>query len=154
MIKITNTTPSHAKKIYELMQFYNLPLWSMESITAECTRDNTVLLTATDNDEIIGVIAISTVLDEAELNFIAVSEIFLSCGVGNLLLKEAIKILKQKSINTLMLEVRKNNNKAVRYYEKNGFVKVGARKNYYENPSEDALLYNLNINTEENFDTK
>ena len=41
----------------------------------------------------------------------------------------------------MFLEVRVSNTPAVCLYESEGFVPVGRRKDYYEAPREDALLY-------------
>ena len=46
----------------------------------------------------------------------------------------------QARLAFLTLEVRPSNTAAVALYEKHGFREAGRRKNYYENPTEDALL--------------
>jgi len=38
------------------------------------------------------------------------------------------------------LEVRAGNETAVRFYERAGMVREGARRGYYRDPDEDALL--------------
>ena len=43
-------------------------------------------------------------------------------------------------MSTFHLEVRKSNQPAIGLYEKLGFTRDGLRKNYYENPIEDAVL--------------
>ena len=40
----------------------------------------------------------------------------------------------------ITLEVRKSNLPAIRCYQKHGYLLVGERKNFYENPQENALL--------------
>ena len=40
----------------------------------------------------------------------------------------------------LNLEVRESNCKAISLYDKLNFEKVGLRKNYYKNPTENAVL--------------
>ena len=40
----------------------------------------------------------------------------------------------------ITLEVRESNSKAIKLYEKFGFEDVGTRKNYYNNPIENAKL--------------
>ena len=39
------------------------------------------------------------------------------------------------------LEVRAGNTAAIQLYEKHGFLLAGRRRNYYEKPVEDALIY-------------
>ena len=45
-----------------------------------------------------------------------------------------------KCISYINLEVRESNNNAVSLYEKHGFENCGIRKNFYENPTEDAVI--------------
>ncbi|MBQ5323960.1 MAG: hypothetical protein J6J58_00770, partial [Oscillospiraceae bacterium] len=44
-----------------------------------------------------------------------------------------------------VLEVRESNNPAIKLYEKLGFEFLGARKNFYSNPKENALIYKLDL---------
>ena len=43
----------------------------------------------------------------------------------------------------IWLEVRASNQKAISFYERNGFEQVQSRNNFYENPREHALLMKL-----------
>ena len=54
-------------------------------------------------------------------------------------------IKEVKEVKSLFLEVRENNTAARKLYEKTGFVEVGMRKNYYSNPTENAVLYKMEI---------
>ena len=49
----------------------------------------------------------------------------------------------QAKLAFLTLEVRASNAPANALYAKHGFVEVGRRKNYYDDPKEDALLMTL-----------
>ena len=55
------------------------------------------------------------------------------------LLQGLMDKLKEKGIQTLWLEVRESN-PARFLYEKLGFSQVGRRRNFYENPREDAFI--------------
>ena len=61
-------------------------------------------------------------------------------GVAQRLLDALFLELRARGITSLALEVRTSNLAAQKLYEKNGFVQVGCRKNYYLNPREDALI--------------
>ena len=43
-------------------------------------------------------------------------------------------------VRDLYLEVRASNTPAISCYEKNAWETIGTRKNYYKNPTEDAVL--------------
>ena len=46
----------------------------------------------------------------------------------------------EEKLAFLTLEVRPSNGAAVALYRKHGFQEAGRRRDYYENPQEDALL--------------
>jgi [ribosomal protein S18]-alanine N-acetyltransferase len=52
---------------------------------------------------------------------------------------------KSAHSDAVFLEVRQSNAAARRFYEKNGFQQSGRRKSYYANPSEDAILYRIDL---------
>ena len=59
-------------------------------------------------------------------------------GVAQKLLDEVFSALD--NIAFFHLEVREGNFAAISLYEKNGFLKDGLRKNFYKNPTENAIL--------------
>ena len=57
-----------------------------------------------------------------------------------MLLNRAISAALNEDMDFLSLEVRKSNDDAVRLYEKLKFKIEGIRKDFYEDPKEDALI--------------
>ena len=53
---------------------------------------------------------------------------------------ESLEEAKKQNLHSIYLEVRVSNIAAVTLYEHAGFKEVGQRKNYYDNPREDARL--------------
>ena len=47
---------------------------------------------------------------------------------------------KERELAFLTLEVRQSNAPARALYEKLGYLQAGLRRNYYENPREDAVI--------------
>jgi len=74
-----------------------------------------------------------------ELTNFAVSNNFLRRGLGAALLQESLKILKQKNVSELTLEVNQNNTAAINLYNKYNFKQVSIRKKFY-NGKDDALI--------------
>ncbi|HZQ25856.1 MAG TPA: ribosomal protein S18-alanine N-acetyltransferase [Terriglobales bacterium] len=66
-------------------------------------------------------------------------------GLGDRLLREFIDRARLEGANLVCLEVRESNDVARRLYTKRGFVECGRRKSYYQNPSEDAVLYQRSL---------
>ncbi len=107
---------------------------------------NSVLLVAlNDSSAIVAVFSGWVVADEFEIDNIAVSPAFRQQGIAAKLLAKAIESAEDKGAIMAILEVRASNQPACALYEKFGFSVVGRRKDYYQNPPEDALIMALEI---------
>jgi ribosomal-protein-alanine N-acetyltransferase len=80
-----------------------------------------------------------------ELQNIVVSERSRRIGIGTSLLNQFIAHACSKKGSRIFLEVRESNQSARALYSKLGFQATGMRGNYYANPVEDAILYQLVI---------
>ncbi|MCQ9616916.1 ribosomal protein S18-alanine N-acetyltransferase [Paenalcaligenes niemegkensis] len=101
------------------------------------------MLVAEVNQQIVGYVVVLIAPDLGELLLIGVEPGYQSKGVGKALLNAIEHVLLSKGLDALMLEVRDSNLQARRFYETQGFISVGLRKNYYqcgESQREDALL--------------
>lgn len=90
----------------------------------------------------------SAMTGESHILNICVDPTFQRQGHGQQLLDYAIAHAKQHGFNMIYLEVRRSNHKAIRLYDKSGFVEIGQRKEYYpaKNGREDALVFALELN--------
>jgi len=64
-------------------------------------------------------------------------------GLGRMLLKQVIERAKQQGQEGLLLEVRPSNAQALAFYQAQGFVQIGSRRDYYpagKGAREDALV--------------
>jgi ribosomal-protein-alanine N-acetyltransferase len=77
---------------------------------------------------------------DSELLSIAVSESAQRNGIGSKLLLAGLSQLDLDKSDCCFLEVRENNLKARRFYERHGFTLFGIRKKYYAD-GENAALY-------------
>lgn len=85
------------------------------------------------------------VLDEWHLQYIVVAKRCQRRGVGTRLLKEFISFVKKTDGSRILLEVRESNESARRLYHQLGFQEMGLRRNYYPDPLEDAIHYQLRL---------
>nr|WP_257720675.1 ribosomal protein S18-alanine N-acetyltransferase [Ignicoccus islandicus] len=75
---------------------------------------------------------------------IAVDPKFQGIGIGKAMLERIVEIACEKGIDCIVLEVSVANQRAIKFYEANGFKKVDLLKNYYP-WGEDAYLMIRNI---------
>ena len=95
----------------------------LEKITYQIARNEYTYLVAENNNKLVGVcsayISEGNVLSIEKLHILPE---YKGLGIGSKLLGELINNFK--NIKTLVLEVVKNNNNAISFYENKGFVKV------------------------------
>ena len=113
--------------------------WSATALK-DSAKNGTKFFLAETNGEIAGYIGIDTVLDEGYITNIAVFPEFRKMGVASALLKYTESFANKNKLSFITLEVRVSNSAAIKLYEKHGFKKEGQRKNFYANPTEDALI--------------
>jgi ribosomal-protein-alanine N-acetyltransferase len=117
--------------------------WTEETLYEESVNPTAVFLVAKEEDRVIGYIGSNNILGEVFITNVAVLPDYRRKGVGSALLDGLIDICRENGALYLTLEVRKSNISAINLYEKKGFSSVGQRKNFYSNPTEDALIYTL-----------
>jgi ribosomal-protein-alanine N-acetyltransferase len=87
-------------------------------------------------------------VDEAHLLNISVRRDLHGKGIGRLQLDKIVEIAREKSITSILLEVRPSNQRALSIYRRYGFVQIGQRKGYYPadgNAREDAIVMRLQL---------
>lgn len=103
---------------------------------------------AFDKDKPIAFVSADYVLDECSIYDVGTLPEYRKMGIAYSLLESLIDECKKRDFAFITLEVRSENTPAIRLYEKCGFSLCGRRKNYYKSPSDDALIYTLNLRGE------
>jgi ribosomal-protein-alanine N-acetyltransferase len=88
-----------------------------------------------------GVLISRSAGDEFEILNLAVAAQSRREGIGSSLVDTALRAAKSEGCRTAHLEVRVSNVPAIDLYRAHGFAEVGRRKQYYQDPAEDALLF-------------
>lgn len=140
-IRVRIAKSSDLDDIYELdMQTFAMP-WSKEALSYDILEnDNAFVIVAEYEGEFAGYADIWTVLDEADLNSIAVRVDFRRKGIGDAIMLAMTEMLSASGVATINLEVRVNNMPAIKLYKKYGFNECGVRPGYYLDNGEDALI--------------
>lgn len=99
-------------------------------------------------DEILGYMVAMRGFEEVHLLNITVAPEHQGQGWGRLMLEALAIWSRGLGANTLWLEVRQSNARAMRVYEAHGFHRVGLRRGYYPNghgQREDAVVMSLHL---------
>lgn len=91
---------------------------------------------------------ISIAANEAHILNLCVSLKYQGQGYGKRMLEKLMQTAEQLGANSIFLEVRESNHKAIQLYDRQGFNRIGVRKNYYPSGQdrEDALVYAKALN--------
>lgn len=115
--------------------------WSKDSFMSELSNDLAKYFSAFNTDgQLIGYCGCWQILEEAHITNIAVSPDYRRKHIGEALLTTIIDECYRNMAKYITLEVRVSNNPAIALYEKYGFKSLGARKGYYQDNNEDALI--------------
>lgn len=134
IVSAKELSPDILTEVYALEKVSFSDAWSHAAFIAE--REAGRLYLALDGEALVGYIVYWRIEDECEIANIAVDPKRRGEGVGSALLTHALECGAQN----FYLEVRAGNEAAKALYFKNGFTPYGVRKNYYRNPTEDAIL--------------
>lgn len=119
--------------------------WSEESLTDVLGRPEFRYLIACEGDKMLGYGGFYVAADEASITNIATEPEARGRGVAGNVIEAIIKEAAGMGAQTIYLEVRAGNEKAIRVYERCGFERLGVRKGFYDKPKEDAYIYGYRI---------
>ncbi|HEX8473713.1 MAG TPA: ribosomal protein S18-alanine N-acetyltransferase [Pyrinomonadaceae bacterium] len=142
-------------EVVEIEETCGLSQWGWEAYRAELDRPESVMLIARLTphaptreyaaERVIGFIAARLNAGELHVNNIGVRETARRCGIGSALLGDALEWGAQNGAREAMLEVRAANGVAQSLYRRHGFQHVGRRRNYYREPTDDAIVMRLHL---------
>ncbi len=81
----------------------------------------------------------------AELESVVVSELARRRGIGRALCRQVMDWSRNVGASELELEVRASSGGALALYRLLGFTEQGSRREYYRNPTEDAVLMSIRL---------
>jgi ribosomal-protein-alanine N-acetyltransferase len=137
--------PMRAEDVGEVIEVeysaYTHP-WS-EGILRDCLRVGYSCWVCELGDEIVGHAVMSMAVGEAHLLNICIGPKWQGRGLGRRLLRRMLRIARERSTDTMFLEVRASNHCARGLYESEGFGEIGRRHDYYPaaDGREDAVVY-------------
>ena len=118
---------------------FSLP-WSEKSFLESMEREDTVFLVALEDEDVAGYIGCYCIAGAGEITNVAVKASHRRKGIGGKLLQKLYEEGAGLDTREYFLEVRESNEAAIGLYLRQGFVKEGIRKNFYEKPVENPVI--------------
>ena len=97
-----------------------------------------------------GFLLLRVIADKAEILSLGVKKRVRRNGIGKYLIEKATRFSALHQLESIVLEVAETNRDAVGFYKKQGFLKIGIRKNYYVfsgKNKKNALIMHLPVKT-------
>ena len=135
-MKIQKLTPEYVSAVAAIEKRCFSNPWSETAVNAELENHCSEIYIALVDGTAAGYANIYTVLDEMDIVRVAVLPEYRRQGIA----AEILKTVLAEKQGTVYLDVRESNHPAISLYKSLGFVDTGVRKNYYTNPTENAIL--------------
>lgn len=135
-MKIQKLTPDYVSAVAAIEKRCFSNPWSETAVNAELENHCSKIYIALVDGTAAGYANIYTVLDEMDIVRVAVLPEYRRQGIA----AEILKTVLAEKQGTVYLDVRESNHPAISLYKSLGFVDTGVRKNYYTNPTENAIL--------------
>jgi len=148
---IIPTEEAHLPALAELERQCFTPPASEAKLREKFALENNYMLSAVLDGEIAagnavaGFVGVDEISGEAFVDDLAVSPQYRRRGIASALLARAETGAILRGCEKIHLECREGNEGALRLYEARGYERVGRRKNFYESPREDAILFTMEI---------
>ena len=116
--------------------------WSFTDLREETAHPNSHLLVAWADqiDDPVSCVALRRVGDEAEFFRLAVEPFLRNQGIGGELLRKTLDILVNEGVRSCFLEVREDNDAALRLYRRFSFRVLHRRSGYYRDGCSAVVL--------------
>jgi ribosomal-protein-alanine N-acetyltransferase len=140
-IRIAPLTLAHLDRVVEIERRSFTDPWTRGMFRSELEPPNpTYCRAAFRGETLVGYLLAILITEEAHLGNLAVHPDARHQGVAQELLNDLLATCQETRIVRVTLEVRESNEIARKFYYKNRFIDIAIRKNYYRNPSEDAIV--------------
>ncbi len=139
---LSGENPEALKQLAELDALCFEKAWNEEAFRGDLLGPRDAVYEGAFNSagQMIGFAGAVSVMDEAEINRVAVHPLYRARGIGGTCLDRVLKKLEDNGVANVFLEVREANRSAITLYKNNGFRVISKRKNYYQDTGENALI--------------
>ena len=139
MIEIRDMELGDIDRVMEIESKTFIAPWKKEEMLYEFNGNQFSNMAVILSDNlIVGFYDYWVTFDSATIAQITIDPAYQRQHLGSKLMEEILKDATAKKVRTITLEVRKNNEKAVKLYQKYGFKQILIKEKYYSN-GDDAL---------------
>ncbi|MYM23965.1 ribosomal protein S18-alanine N-acetyltransferase [Duganella sp. FT135W] len=134
--------------VYALEQSVYPHPWSMANFEDSLSSNYEAWVLRDQDGDLLGYFLLMAVVDESHLLNVAVSAEKQGQGLGRFLLNQAVACSRGLGMESVLLEVRPSNTRALEIYGRYGFKQIGRRKGYYpasNGQREDAIVMRFGI---------
>lgn len=139
-MKCRRMTAADVEAVAELEHAAFSTPWQADTFRTLLERPGCEMHVVELDDEVVGYAVLWCIMDQGELANIAIREPLRGRGLAGHLLDTVIDVARKRGVRSLFLEVRVSNTAAAALYESRGFREIGRRRNYYDQPREDARV--------------
>lgn len=118
---------------------FSMP-WSAASFLQMIEKEDTAYYVAEEDGRLLGGCGLLMIAGEGNITNVVVAPDVRRRGVATGLLTHLLMEGDRAGLTAYTLEVRVSNAAAIGLYEKMGFMSEGIRPNFYEKPTEDAMI--------------
>ena len=138
---IRRSVPSDTAEIARLENEIFSDPWSEKDIFSAISVSGSMCYSAlSDDGKLLAYVIGRIIAPEGEIYRVATAPEMRGRGIAFRLMTYAIKTEKGHGLENLFLEVRSKNLAAKKLYYALSFKEIGIRKNYYKDPTDDAIL--------------
>lgn len=150
MFLVEEMTPADLPEVLAIEEISFTNPWTrgMFMVEMSLAHSRMRVLRVKDGEEmakVAGYVCSWYVADEVHIHDLAVHPSLRRKGLAKILMSDLLRDAGQKKAARVLLEVRESNSAALDFYRKLGFHETGARKKYYEKPTEDAVCMTLEL---------
>ena len=140
--KLTSADIDYIEQIFNLeKEIFKNSAFSIDYLKTLIKNDNSFIYTYLIDNQVCGYLMVLDSIDVYEILAIATVEEYRNKGIAQ-------KLLNKIKTKDIFLEVRESNQVAINFYKKNKFKEISIRKNYYSEPTENAIIMKLEVNNE------
>lgn len=139
-VVITTMRRRHLRNVLRIEEKTSTTPWSLGLFLAEVRREEREYLVALSGSQVVGFAGLLYVVGEGHITTVAVDPDKQGGRIGTRLMLILARRAIVHGADSVTLEVRASNAPALALYRRFGFAPSGVRKDYYKDPTEDALV--------------